>query len=68
MSTLLLTLGLTFIIVIIAIASLSISWLIKGKSSLKPGACGRAPNRKKDSDCASDKTSCHLCKRTDEKK
>ncbi|MBA3815687.1 MAG: hypothetical protein H0X29_04045 [Parachlamydiaceae bacterium] len=67
MSTLLLTLGLAFIIVIIAIACLSLSWLVKGKSSLRPGACGRDPNKKRDIECDAEKTNCHLCKRPDEK-
>lgn len=68
MSTLLLTLGLAFIIVIIAIGFLAISWLVKGKSSLRPGACGRDPNKKRDDTCDPEKTSCHLCKRLDEDK
>lgn len=68
MSTLLLTLALAFVIVIIAISCLSISWLVKGKSSLKPGACGRDPNKKRTEECDSEKTSCQLCKRADEEK
>lgn len=68
MSTLLLTLGLAFVIVVIAICCLAISWLIKGKSSLRPGACGRDPNKNRDEECDSEKSSCHLCKRPDEEK
>jgi hypothetical protein len=68
MSILLLTLGFAFIITIAAIACLSISWLLKGKSSLRPGSCGRDPNKIRDQECDSEKTSCNLCERPDKKK
>lgn len=70
MSTLLLTLAIAFIIVIIAIGFLAIGWLITGKSSIRPGACGRDPTKKQDSlECGPEtKSSCHLCKRPDEEK
>ena len=70
MSTLPLTLGLAFIIIMIAIALLAIGWLCTGKSKMQPGACGRDPNQKKtqDKDCGST-VSCQLCdKPKDEKK
>ncbi len=65
MSTLFLTIALACAFVLGAMALLGISWLITGKSSLKPGACGRDPTKKRD-DKACGKT-CHLCEMPDEK-
>lgn len=66
MSTLFLTLILSFIIVLIAIFALAIGWLITGKSIIKRGSCGRAPRKKEDEDCGTD-ISCDLCSNTKEK-
>lgn len=60
MSTLLLTILIACVLVVLAIAGLCISWLLTGKSSLRPGACGRAPSRKRDEHCGTD-TTCSLC-------
>ena len=69
MSTLLLTLGLAFIVVMIALALMGISWLITGKLKIRPGACGRDPtkNRDEDENCGTS-ANCHLCKKNEEKK
>lgn len=69
MSTLLLTLTLAFVIIAIAIALLAISWLITGKSKIRPGACGRDPTKKqeKTDECGTD-VSCIVCKKTEDKK
>jgi hypothetical protein len=70
MTTLLLTLTIAFIVVVIAIALLGVSWLIKGKSTLRAGSCGRDPTKKSDKtdSCGTD-VSCQLCnKPNDEKK
>lgn len=59
MSTLILTLALTFGAVLTAIILLGISWLILGKSKLRPGACGRNPHEcQKD---ANNTVDCTLC-------
>lgn len=60
MSTLLTTLLIAFIIITLAIAMLAIGWLLTGKSKLKPGACGRDPNKEKNSECGTG-ISCQLC-------
>lgn len=68
MSTLMLTLIIAFIIVMIAIGSLAIGWLIRGKSTIRPGACGRDPTKKQETDCGPESNSnCHLCKKPEEK-
>lgn len=68
MSTLALTIIIACVLVLLAVAGLGISWLLTGKSSLKPGACGRAPTKKRDSQCGTD-VSCGLCgKESEEKK
>lgn len=69
MSTLLLTLALAFVFIVIAIALLAMSWLITGKSKMRPGACGRDPTKKqeKDDSCGTD-SSCGLCKKGEDPK
>lgn len=67
MSTLVLTLGIAFVVVLIAIASLAISWLFTGKSSLRPGACGRDPTKKRDDKTCGPQTSCMLCEKPEDK-
>lgn len=69
MDTLLLTLGIAFVVVVAALALLGISWLVTGKSKIRPGACGRDPTKKQkeDESCATT-TSCHLCKHPEDKK
>lgn len=65
MDTLLITLGIAFVLVLAAVGLLAISWLFTGKSTLRPGACGRDPTKKKSSECGS----CDLCEHpTEEKK
>lgn len=61
MSTLLITLAVAFVFIAIAIAALSIGWLITGKSNVQAGACGKAPHRKRDNSCGSG--GCSLCER-----
>ena len=63
MSSLLVTLGFAFAIVLIAVVLMAIGLLLKGKSILRPGACGRDPTKKRDEgDCGS-KSSCSLCEK-----
>lgn len=63
MSTLLITLGFAFAIVLIAVALLAIGWLLKGKSILRPGACGRDPTKNRDEKECGSKSSCSLCEK-----
>ena len=69
MSTLFLTLGIAFVVIMVALALLGISWLITGKLKIRPGACGRDPtkNRNEDDSCGTG-VNCHLCKKSDQKK
>lgn len=67
MNTLLVTLVIAFIIIILAVSSLAIGWLITGKQKLKAGACGRDPNKKKDDSCGTG-ANCQLCEKPDDKK
>jgi len=69
MSSLILTLTLAFVVTVIAILLLAISWLITGKSKIRGGTCGRDPTKKQpeDEDCGT-KTSCQLCKKPDDDK
>jgi len=65
MDTLFITIGIAFILVMAAVGLLAISWLFTGKSTLRPGACGRDPTKKKRPECGS----CDLCEHpTEEKK
>lgn len=67
MSTLILTLGIAFVVVLVALAIMGISWLLTGKLKLRPGACGRDPKKIRDEEegCGTS-ANCHLCKRDDE--
>ena len=67
MSSLAITLTLAFAVVVLALAMLGISRILTGKSSLRPGACGRDPNKKRDDDCGKD-ADCQLCNKDDKKK
>lgn len=58
MSNLFLTLVIAFVIIVLALASLAIGWLITGKTKLERGACGKNPAQKKDEACNS---ICSLC-------
>jgi hypothetical protein len=60
MSTVLLTLGIAFIIVMFAMSLLGISWLLTGKSRIQPGACGKDPTKKKTDSCGTS-AHCQLC-------
>lgn len=68
MSTLIVTIAVAFAVVVLALAFMGISWLLTGKLSIKPGACGRDPTKKRSSEegCGTD-VNCMLCKK-DEKK
>jgi hypothetical protein len=61
MSTLFPTLIIAFIVLLVAIGALALSWLIKGKSILRPGACGRDPTKKRDEGPCGTDHSCSLC-------
>lgn len=68
MSTLTLTIIIAFVVVLFAVAALAISWLLTGKLSLRPGACGRDPTKKRDDESCGKNQTCGLCKRDDDTK
>lgn len=67
MSALLLTLGIAFFIIVLSLAFMGISWLLTGKLKIKPGACGRDPNKKREESCGTD-VNCQLCDKNEDKK
>lgn len=67
MNTLLLTLAISFVIVVVAIGLLALGWLVTGKSKIQPGACGRDPNKRRDESCDTS-VSCQLCDKKEQKK
>jgi hypothetical protein len=66
MDALFITLGIAFTCILVAVAMLGVSWLITGKSSLKPGSCGRDPHKKRDSEECGKSASCGLCEKHDQ--
>jgi hypothetical protein len=67
------TLALAFIVILIAVGLLAISWLLTGKAKICGGSCGRDPTAKKTSAkkkgseaCQNDQSSCGLCGRSPE--
>lgn len=68
-NTTLLTIGIAFIVVIIAIGLMGISWLLTGRLKMRPGACGRNPHQDRNGEAGCGTTaSCFLCKKPQEKK
>jgi hypothetical protein len=63
MSSLLVTLGFAFAIILIAVVLMAIGLLLKGKSILRPGACGRDPTKNRDTQDCGSKSSCSLCEK-----
>lgn len=61
------TVVVAFIVVLICLAGLAVSLIFTGKSSIKPGACGRDPTKKKDDQDCGDHISCSLCEKDDKK-
>lgn len=68
MENLLTTIFIASIVLILGLLLFAIGWLVTGKSRIQPGACGKAPNKKRvgDDSCGST-TSCTLCDKTNEK-
>lgn len=64
MTTLIVTIIIAFVLTMIAIVGLAISWFITGKSSIIKGACGMDPNRIRDSRCGTPTIHCELCENT----
>lgn len=62
MFNLLITIGISFVIITICMTMLGIGWLITGKSKIRLGMCGKIPTQKrnKSKGCGSDQ-SCPLC-------
>lgn len=68
MSTVLVTLAIAFVVVLLAVGLLGLSWLLKGRSTLRPGSCGRDPTKKQDDEECGTDTTCSVCKPCDKKK
>lgn len=67
MSTLILTLMIAFILVVLAIAALSVGWLFSGKSKIVRSASGSDPNKLREKECGTD-TKCGMCETEIDKK
>ncbi|WP_044882310.1 hypothetical protein [Neochlamydia sp. EPS4] len=67
MSNLMLTVFIAFVIVLISLALLGISWCFTGRIKIKPGACGRTPRQLQKEKCTEESASCGLCKRGEKK-
>ncbi len=50
----------TFVLIVLAIAALSIGWLVTGKPKITRGSCGIDPERRRDEHCGKD-IRCDLC-------
>lgn len=68
MDLLLLTLGIAFVVVVLALGLMGISWLLTGKLKMRPGACGRDPTKKQDDESCGTTANCQLCKKPEDKK
>lgn len=68
MSTLILTLILSFVIVLLALFSLAIGWVITGKQKIKGGTCGRVPKKRDEVEGCGTDISCDLCSGKKEEK
>ena len=62
MSTIIITAGLAFLIIILCLFMLGIGWFLTGKTKLRLGMCGRTPALKKNKSkgCGTD-PQCPLC-------
>jgi len=69
MSSIFLTIAIAFVVVLIALALLGISWIITGKLRIRPGACGQDPTKKQsqNENCGT-KVSCQLCEKPKKEK
>lgn len=56
----------TFILVVLAIAALSIGWLITGKPRIVRGSCGLDPQRRRDDNHCGKDIRCDLCEKPEE--
>lgn len=68
MSQWMLTLGLAFFLVFVAILCLGIGWLITGKTRVRGGMCGRDPTKKEDSCDDTEDKGCSVCHKEPKKK
>jgi len=66
MSNVLITLAVTFVIVVLAFFLLGISKFLTGKSRLRIGMCGKDPKKKKGEECGIN-LPCGICGKSEEK-
>ncbi len=65
MSSLVTTIIITVILVLLAVAGLSIGLILTGKPKITRGTCGWDPKKKKDAACGK-KIKCPLCEEDDD--
>lgn len=56
------TVLIAFFVIGVALLCLGVGLVLTGKSKIKPGACGRDPNKIREEDCGNH-VSCQLCER-----
>jgi hypothetical protein len=61
------TILIAFFVIIVALVCMGIGLLLTGKPKIKPGACGRDPNKIREEGCG-DSVSCQLCDKHDDHK
>ena len=67
--TILTTIFLAGVFVILAIILFSVGWLLTGKTKIQPGACGRDPQKKRDtSEGCGTSYHCSICDQEPPKK
>jgi hypothetical protein len=64
MSSLLVTIIISVVLVLLAVAGLSIGLILTGKPKITRGTCGWNPKKERTEDCGK-KIKCPLCKNTD---
>lgn len=67
MSNIMITIGVTFVIVVLCLFMLGIGLFVTGRTRLRLGMCGKVPTKKKDKSngCGSE-INCPLCGNKDE--
>ena len=66
MSAIAITALIAFFVIGCALACLGVGLLLTGKSKIKPGACGRDPNKVREESCGTS-ANCQLCEQHPEK-
>jgi hypothetical protein len=67
MAAIAMTVLIAFFVIAGALACLGIGLWLTGKPKIKPGACGRDPNKTREEGCGTT-ANCQLCEKHDDKK